>query len=455
VGLALGEVASLAQTGIGPASLQPISWLPVLAVIGIGATALAAGVAEMVADASARAPRAWLSWVPALVLLSVVFAAALWVGTVLETPLSIGWAGVKAWLGTEVRSWLVLAAVGSLALATAVWAWAGRGPSSSPRWLLEDATTATWPHAPRGDLGLACANGALAGTLAAASLAIYRAVAGPATTAVLGEQRIYLWIWAAGAAALAAALATSSSVGSRGPALGAIASIVACLVTVAGQLALNTALDGDLTPRFAWDVARQPLALSFCATLVAAPAGLWAWRRPPPLAALAATAALTLALTGVLLHERASLLPALEVVDTPVPTRARAIEEQLYVAVVAPTTASVFRTVEREASAIDAQKDLSGPARATRIRNRIVRPLETLRKQLDGYRFTSPGARTANAAATSAVRSSVRSFELFAQGFAAGDENVLTRARAAQDEFAARVTRWVRAVQALERPGGG
>src|SRR5213078_3074348 len=117
-GLVLGQVASLAQTGTG--FLGGVTHPPTLALValgGLGATMLAAGLGELCADAAPAARGARGSWLLALTVSSVLFATALWLAGSLELTLDQGnWLITRTWLVTVVGAWPVLAAVAVLAV---------------------------------------------------------------------------------------------------------------------------------------------------------------------------------------------------------------------------------------------------------------------------------------------------------------------------------------------------
>ncbi len=449
-GLVVGEAASLAQTGVASASLHPFSWLPLLALLGAGATVLAGSVAELFADAAPVARRPYASWLPALLVLSLLFSATLWIGTGLQTPLRLGWTGTESWLVTAMHSWLVLSALAVLGLVVVLWAWTTRHARSAPAWILERGDAAPWPAAPRRQLVIALSTGLLAGIVASAVLVAYRIAAGPSATLLIREERYYVFIWLAAAAALGAALPIVLSYVPRGAAIAAVSGTVACLATIAGWLALNVALGSTLSWSFITEVARQPLELSFVAIVVAAPAMLTRRRSIAAPAQWIATALIVLACSGMLIANRGSLLPLGEREALSVPAGgAAAAEAQFYVERFAPQVVSRYGAVGRSVAAIDADLAADGPARALRVTREVLPPLRALLGTVSAYRSTSTSVAAANAACVEALRSSVLAYEMFARAFASGDLNAFSSARAAQGQAQRYWTSWQEQLRAL------
>ena len=279
-GLVLGEVSSLASTGTE--SLGGVTHPPVLvvdALVGLGATALVAGLAELWADAAPAARTARGSWLLALALSSVVFAFALWVGGTLELALDQGgWLVARSWLVTVLGTGPAMAAVTVLAGSAAGALLAARPGAPTPAWLLERGERRPWPAAGRGGLAEAAVPAAVVGLVAAAAMVALRVAAGPALTDAAKEERFYTFVWVAAAGAAAVTLALALRRPGRGLGVAALAGPLACLVAVAGFVAMNTVLGGRLSAGFVVLVARPPLALGLVLVVLVASAGLLAWR---------------------------------------------------------------------------------------------------------------------------------------------------------------------------------
>ena len=273
-GLVVGHAASLAQSGAGSASLGPPGWLPAVAVLGAGATVVCAGLAELLADAAPRFRRPGVAAALAVLATAAVFTPVMWLSTLLETPLELGWDGVNAWLVTSLQETWVLVCFGLAAAAALLGLWCARRERRAPAWLIERGDPPAWPAAaPRG-LREALLTGLVTGLVFAAALALYRAGAGRAESDAVAEQRLYLFYWAGGGAAGVAALWLVALRPARGAGAAVLAALVASLATIAGWLVLNTALGGDLTLAFVNAIAKTPLALGFVAAVVVAVSGL-------------------------------------------------------------------------------------------------------------------------------------------------------------------------------------
>lgn len=458
-GLAVGEATSLAQTGIGAASLHPLAWLPLLAVLGVGVTVLAGSEAELLADAApaARGPRT--SWVLSFLVLAALYSGVLWIGTQLEIQLALGWTGLKAWLVTALESPLVLIALGAPAVAVLWWAWAVRRPRDAPAWAIEHSDgSVRWVVSGNRGLTVALSTGLLAGGLAAAALIVHRVLEGPAATELAKTQRFYLVVWTGGAAALAAAAPLALSRAPRGAALGVLAGVLACLVTVVGWSAIYAS---TLSWSFVSGVAKFPLALSLLAVTVAALAMLVHHRRPIRLPVVyALTAATALGFSGFLIAQRASLPPfgqaAGTVVNTPAAAQATsaAVEALLYADTFAPRLVNGYTAAQNAFAAILADSTADDATRALRISAQVVRPFQALLTAALAYRTRTARVEATNAVAVSALRKFVLGYQALADAFASEDATRLASGRATLVQADNDFTRWGRQVLALRaRPG--
>ena len=455
-GLVLGHAASLAQTGVGTASLGPAAWLPAVALLGAGATALVAGLAELLADAAPLFRRPGAAWLLALVATGCVFTPALWLSTLLETPLELGWDGVNAWLVTSLATTLVLVCTGVVACAALLGLWCARSSRPAPRWLIERGSAGAWRAAAPRALRHALLAGVATGLAFAIALAVYRAIAGPAETDAVKEERLYLFFWMAGCAGGVAALALAALRPPRGAGAAALGAAIACLTAVAGWLVLNTALGGDLTLDFATGVARTPIALGFAALLVVAVTALLP--RPTALAdgtRVLAAGGVALVVVAVLVSRPERLTPfggAVAPTEGGAVTRAAAgadVEAQLYVTAYAPSAASAYLAVDQLVTGIDRDSSLSGTDRAARIVRDVLPPLRTLLADATGYKPASADVARAHRSWVAALRSAVRAFERFTVAFATDDPGAMEEARAARDREQRDRQRWLEQVAVL------
>lgn len=457
-GLVLGHAASLAQSGAGSASLGPPGWLPAVAVLGAGATVVCAGLAELLADAAPRFRRPGAAAALAVLATAAVFTPVMWLSTLLETPLELGWDGVNAWLVTSLQETWVLACFALAAAAAMLGLWCARRERRAPAWLIERGDPPAWPAtAPRG-LREALLTGLITGLVAAAALALYRAGAGRAESDAVAEQRLYLFFWAGGCAGGVAALWLIALRPTRGAGAAVLGALVASLATIAGWLVLNTALGGDLTLDFVNGIAKTPLALGFVAVVVVALAGLVPAAPMPGRARILVTGAVGAAVLAVLLTDPARLTPfggAATPVGEEALTRAAGNDEaeiQLYVTAFASGAAGAYLQVDESIAAIDADTTLAGPDRAARITREVVAPLQALLDQARAFTPSSATVADVHADLVATLESDVLAFERFAVAFATDDAAAFAEAQAAREQVNGTRLRWLQRVTAL---GGG
>jgi Zn-dependent protease with chaperone function len=459
-GLVLGQVASLAQTGTG--ALGGVDHPPALAVLalaGLGATLLAAGLGELWADAAPAVRHPRTSWAMALVVGSVLYAIVLWAAASLELALDrLGWLVAKLWLVTVAGSWPTIAAVAVLAGAAARALRAARRGPAPPAWLLERGGARPWPAGGRAGLAEAVAP-ALAGGLAGAGAIVgYRVLAGPAASDIEVEQRFYTYVWVAAAAGAAVTLALALLVPRRGVGVGMLAGPLASLVAVAGFLAMNTALGGDLDPDFVTTAARFPLALGLLLAVLVAPAGLLAWERERRRApAWPAAAAVALVAVLAVLGARDTLTGF-----GPIAVPQAAGDRQAQLALVevtryAATAADVGRRytdVQAAVAAIDADASVDGPARAARVRAEVVAPLRALLDDAQGYRPPTPTIESVHQACVAFLRAAVEAFETFATAFETDDAAAFAAAQAMREEEGRHFHTWQNGLAGLLAAAG-
>jgi hypothetical protein len=303
--------------------------------------------------------------------------------------------------------------------------------------------------------------GAAAGAICAAAAAVLRAVAGAAPSQAEQLERFYLFVWLAAVAAGVAAAALGLLRGARGRALALLGGAVACVVTIAGWLTLNTALGGSLYWDFVRRVSEPALALAFLAMVVIAPAWLLAgslpvraWRTSR---AWSVVAALTVAVAGAAVVTRSTLYPSSEATAasvtpaTPAPAHtAERVEARLYVATAAPRMAQAYDVVTRRVAAIDHDRTLTPAARATRV-DRDVIPL--LRQALAialSYHAQSTRVGGVQRLYADSLGMDLRAYEAFATAYRRHDPTLFARAQALHLAATQRFAAWLRAVAALE-----
>lgn len=450
-GLVLGQVASFAQTGTALGGVDHPWWLVVIALAGLGATALAAGLGELWANAAPVFRSARASWVVALAVNSVLFTAVLWAAASLELALDQGsWAIARTWLVTAVASWPILTAVAVLAVAAA-WALGGsRRGALTPAWLLERGEARPWPAAGRTGLTETAATAVAVGLAGAAAIVGFRAVAGPAASDAVTLQRFYAYAWVAAAAGAAAALALALLAPRRGVGAGALAGPLATLVAVAGFLAMNTAIGGGLAADFVTTTVRTPLALGLVLAVLAAPAGLLTWhadwRLPrvwPTAAALGLVAALAV------LAGRATLT-SLVTEDTLAPSDpgrdpVLIAEAMHYVGAVAPEVVQRHQTIAAAASAINADQALDLPTRAGRVRAEVLGPQRALLAEMEAYQPATPQTRSVHRTLVAALRAGTEGYETLAVAYETGDATAVIDA----------TTKWEEELRLLRAWGSG
>ena len=440
-GLVLGQIASLAQTGTGELGgvTHPLLLL-VVATAGIGATVLAAGLGELWADAAPAISSARRSWVPALIVSSVLYATVLWMASSLELALDqAGWVITRSWLVTGVASWPV---VGTTIVLAAAAAWAlqvTRPAAMTPRWLLERGDPRPWPVPAPVTVSQAATTAVAAGLAGASVIIGFRILAGPAVGTVL-EQRFYTYVWIGAAAGASAVIALTLSTPKRGVGAGVLAGPLACLLAMAGFVAMNTVLGGRLSASFVSGVARPSLALGLVLGVLVAPAALFIWDRNVRVGRVwlaAAAIGLLCASTAALGRGRlvgfapsvAELFPPGPVVASPAPTEARH-----YLTVVAPDIARRYTLVQQAVAAIDADATIDGPAKAARIRAEVLAPLGALLADAEAYQPKDEKTKTVHLLSLAALRTAVQEFQAFAAAIDANDAATFAEAQAKQQE---------------------
>ncbi len=307
-GLVAGQLASLANTGVGGLSdIAPPLWLAGMALLGFGGTLLAAGFAEVWADAAPALPGARAAWIGLVAVQALLFAAVLWLCTTLETPARAGGVLVRAWLVYSLNTTLVIVAIATGALAVAWALWAGRRPAVTPRWLLERGDAGPWAVGAGLREPLAC--GLAAGAIGGLALVLFRIADGPAKTDARAFERLYLLIWLGALSGAAATAALAVLRPRRGLGAALLAGPVACLVAVAIWLADTTLRGGGLSYAFVKSTLLPPLALGLLATACIAPLALLARSRVRPAVVWQAGLAAAAVVCALLVVQRDGVFP--------------------------------------------------------------------------------------------------------------------------------------------------
>ena len=467
-GLVLGQLASLAGTGSGAAAgLDHPALLAVSAVLGGGATAASAGLAQLWADAIPRTPRR-LAMAAIVVVNGVIFAAALWIGSTLQFALDNGGLTLaRAWLVTLLPSaGLIIAAVTILAL-SAGWALMARtSQATAPAWLIERGNPPAWASGAlraRQWVLVALASGMAAeGTLAA-----FRFIAGPPASLAAQAQRYYLYIWVAAAAGLVCTLVLCRLDRARGAGVACLAAPLATLTAVAGFLAVNTALGGQLSVRFVLTVAQAPLALGLLFSLTAALAGLIrpasrsgrpARLSPARLAgaflipAIGATAVSTLIIVGrgAIVGPPATLVSDNSVASSTV-TAAR-LAGLRYLDTTAPAIEAAYAPVQRSVAAASAATSFSQAAAI--IRAEVLPQLRQVLRLAGPARPGTPQLAAIHQDCLAALRDAITEYSLFARAFENNDASAFARANAEQRAANAEWATWQAGLVRVEVGGG-
>lgn len=454
-GLVLGQLASLEVTGTGTVGgLDHPVWLAVSAVLGAGATALSAGLAQLAGDAVARLHRR-VAVVAIVVVDGLIFASALWIGSTLQVALDGGGpAFARAWLVTLLPSAsLIVVTVGVLAL-SAGWAlWA------RPAWASGGIRARQWVL-----VVLACGIGA------EGCLAAYRLIAGPAASLGIQAQRYYLYIWAAAAAGGLCTLTLCWLDRARGAGLACLAAPLATLTAVAGFLVLEAALGAHLSVHFAVTVAQAPLGLGLLFGLTAALAGLIprASRSPQrtaparigpvrllgafalPAVCAAAVSTLLIAGRGAVVGPPDTLISASSE-GSSVLTAAR-LDGLRYLNATAPAIEAAYAPVQRS---ITAASEAATPALAAAIiRTEVLPQLRHVLQYTESIHPGTPQLDAINRDCVTAFQDAITAYTLFARAFQNLDTGALARAKAGQRAASAAWNQWQAGLLSL-RLGGG
>jgi Zn-dependent protease with chaperone function len=465
-GFVAGAAASLGGVGTGPFGGENPLLLTVTALAAAGATVVTAGLGELWADAAPRLPRAWMSWVAAVLVPGVLFTVVLWAAAVVQKIWGgLGW----AWASTTLQSFLdrgpVVAAVSVLAAAAVVPVVLARPGAPAPAWLVDSGPRPYWPEPARGTGALALVASAAAGLAGVVVLIGYRLVAGPPADRIEAAQRYYTVVLLAAAVAAVAAVGLMAAVPGRGAATVLLAVPVATVVTMAGFIALNTALGGDLRFSFVVGVLQAPIAPALLAAVLVLSAGAVspaarlapAHRGKPALILPVVTITLAAGVAaGTVVATRDVLVPVEPIrileqgpagAPTTAPDQAQQVAE--YRDVIAPTIASAHATIAADVRRIDADPVLDGPGRADAVRTTVLPRLRDLRDYTQVVRAEAPAVRAAHAQCVDALDHAVTAFEDFATAYDNGDAQAFARAQQVLVLHAGEWQAWQAAVEAL------
>ena len=402
-GLVVGQIVALEQlaTGLSGGFDHP-SVLLVSALLGLGTTAVVAGIGEVVAEA---AP-AWGSrrriWLAVLAVDSLLFATALWAAQALQNALDFGgWVIAGSVLVTIVASPLTLLTAAVTAALVAWSLWRTRAGAQTPRWLVA-VHGGSWPSTGSPTLWGVATIGAVVGLAGGLVLVGNRIVAGAAVSDAELINRFYTTQWLIAATAPAATLVLVVLGRRRGAGVAMLAGQLAVLAATLSFLVLNTALGGDLDPGFILQVVSVPIALGLLLSLLVAAIGAVPTvgddvvPRPATARVLAVTAGLTVSV-AVLLVQRpltGSLLDPTQLLDAepvqqqgevvqvpkPAPEESELLAQlgvDAYVERTAPDLVQRAAAIDQLLAEID-QDVVTGPQRAARIRRDLLPPTQAL-----------------------------------------------------------------------------
>ena len=428
-GLILGQVVSPGNAGVGVfGGLDNPVWLLVTGILAMGATVVMAGLGELWADAAPRIRSARGSWIPAVVLGGVLFAAVLWAAATPQSVLDFGgWTLAGAALVTVLGT--APPAIAALILAAgAGWALmrAPRDVSLAPTWLLERGQPPWWP-ASAGVRGPTVAAGVAAGVAGAATIVMYRAGAGAALDVAEQEARYYAYLWVAALVGAVAALVVSIALPARGPGAALVTAPLGLLVATGGFVILNTVLGGALTSTFVVTVLERPLGLGLLLSVLVATVALARPRRESalrPSSALvlvpAAAVLCAIAASGLAIATRASLVPSVNAAITQTSATA-------YVTTVVPEITTRYSAAEEALRSI-ASSPGDGRVIAQQVRTEVLEPMRVLVQDARSLRFEDPAVGRVHDESVIALELAVQAFSDYADAHERGDSALLEQA---------------------------
>jgi len=259
------------------------------------------------------------------------------------------------------------------------------------------------------------------------------------------EQRLFTYLWLAGAVGAITALLLALGASDRGRGAALLTGPVGAVTVGVGFLALNTARGGALTPEFIVFVLQRASAIGLLLYLAIACLAL----ATPPVRRHGPTPALLLAITAVVttgaaigvLSGRDILAPRLDQLTMAQPADPVITEEAVrdYKTRTAPDILQRRNQLDTTTQEIDADRDLPPVARAARIRSDIVQPLQQLLHDAESYQSPDDRVATVHQHCIGALRSALAAYDDFAVAFETNDQTLLDRGRAA---LAAELPQW-------------
>ena len=446
VGLVLGQVVSLQQSGIGAfAGVSHPAWLIVTALAGAGAVVVSAGLGHLWADAAPTLPGVRTAWVIGLVLNSVLFSAVLWSSTLFQDAgdWELARLVVTSTLAPWPMFWLVLLLAAAAALAMLL---AERREAVTPSWLVEGDARPPWRRAGGRGFGHTLAIALAAGLAGGLVIATYRWSAGPAVSDEATWVRFLTYQWVAAVAAGGSALVLMLPRHERGPGSALLAGPVAALGVLTGFLVLNTALGGTNDGQLVTEFARPAVVLGFYLTVLLAPLSAVIAHGSPsavppaaistgptvqnaPAVALALGAVLVLvggagagAITARTLlvgseELQAQLLGEAGAVKVPSSPAAGedGSEAASYLAEIAPAVLRRYSAAAGRGSAILGDITLTGPKQAALLEAEVLPPLEALLADMEQVEPHDRNVAALHAEALAALKAAVESYRILVE----------------------------------------
>ena len=433
VGFAVGEAASLAQTGTGYVNdLEHPWWLLVMALAGVGATVVSASYGELWADFAPVLGGARRAWLTAFLVNALLFSTMLWAALQFETALDIGgWSVARAALVSGLSTWPVVAVVLAFALAAAVPLALRRRLRPAPSWLIEGGPLTTqWPVSDRVSGWTALTASVAAGLTAGMAMIAYRAVSGSAD---LDEElwlRFWSFAWVAAAASCVVTLTFGLLFARRGVAIGLVGGPIAALTATGCLLAMNTYLGGTNTWDFTTNFLLPALSLGFYLSLVVGPVGLLRLTRRggtygPPVRLLTAVAATTLTAAvaaSATLAARDALVWPFDLEETVgLQSEAAVLADfTTYLTTLVPEAQQRYQPIEDTLVQIDSG---AFPGQeVTRLDEDVIGPLRELAKDMTDYHPATTEVAAVHAELVASLDTLVQSAERFRAAYLLGDQ---------------------------------
>ncbi|MBO1269424.1 M48 family metalloprotease [Arthrobacter cavernae] len=464
VGLALGQTASLAQTGVEPTGLTTPLWILVPVVLGAASVGLSASMATTWARAVRIFPRPWPAWSLAMMVNAVLFAAGAWMWGTLQAALDgMGWEGTRLWVLSGFSELPLVGAALFLVSASAaglILAARARG-RPDPGWLLDGIPDPAEPS-PRGTgtevpgLLSQFLGGAAAGAFTVAVLAVWRQLIGPLDTFAAREQLTWTVIWVCAAAWGAASLAGIILRPVEGAGAALAGGATATVVGVLGFAVINTLRGGPLTLELVGFLLRPALGLGFALGLTAGllatlpwPAHAMAGIRSRLLLASTAAGMAAVAAVGVIASAPVLVGPP-PLADGRTPgdpggtaiAEAEAAEIEHYAQALAPGYLFAYLFADEQLRVAGNLLDRDPPAALGHLRSVVVPAVAALRSDVEHYAPRTQEVQSVHNELLDAIGLTGRKLELFATAIEQGDESALLEGAALQEEERRLLLRW-------------